>query len=403
MEDNKNYYMKEEIGDSGVASTRNPYYQNNSNSEFKALDSILSKGFKIRREQLKSIPDYLTDITGGTESKYDYEIPGIYGSIMSGEDINDLRRQQQTTLDRWTNALVNNITIAGTSILDTAGLLYGLIDGAVNWDADRIIAENPMLQATQDIRSDVAEAMPIYRGQKYEDKSLWGKMGTQIFWAELFQNLGYVEGAALTGGGVGTLMKSAPKWARYIIPNLIASSSEAAVEAQGRREEYIDANKQKATDAYLDAFSKAGSIEEIEMLQDTYGRALDSIEEDATKQANFTFLSNLALLSVANQINMGRLFSRGFGSGVKLKGAARRLDDGVYGMLPKGEVLTRKALTEIGEMSAEGLQEVGQEIIPKVTENYLDYNTFNESEFNLEKRELVTNLWESAGKAITDT
>lgn len=239
MEDNKNYYMKEEIGDSGVASTRNPYYQNNSNSEFKALDSILSKGFKIRREQLKSIPDYLTDITGGTESKYDYEIPGIYGSIMSGEDINDLRRQQQTTLDRWTNALVNNITIAGTSILDTAGLLYGLIDGAVNWDANRIVAENPMLQATQDIRSDVAEAMPIYRGQKYEGKSLWGKMGTQIFWAELFQNLGYVEGAALTGGGVGTLMKSAPKWARYIIPNLMASSSEAAVEAQGRREEYI--------------------------------------------------------------------------------------------------------------------------------------------------------------------
>ena len=85
--------QSEYYDDSGAASTRNPYYQNNSNSEFKALDSILSKGFKIRREQLKSIPDYLTDITGGTESKYDYEIPGIYGSIMSGEDINDLRRQ----------------------------------------------------------------------------------------------------------------------------------------------------------------------------------------------------------------------------------------------------------------------------------------------------------------------
>ena len=85
--------QSEYYDDSGAASTRNPYYQNNSNSEFKALDSILSKGFKIRREQLKSIPDYLTDITGGTESKYDYEIPGIYGSTMSGEDINDLRRQ----------------------------------------------------------------------------------------------------------------------------------------------------------------------------------------------------------------------------------------------------------------------------------------------------------------------
>lgn len=401
MENNKNYYMTVEIGDSGVADTRNPIYiqepsydERIRNFTNKNLARAISEG-KIAHDS--------SSFLGVGDSKYDSEIIGLQSSILSGEDINDLRRQQQTTLDRWTNALVNNITIAGTSILDTAGLLYGLIDGAVNWDANRIIAENPMLQATQDIRSNVAEAMPIYRGQKYEDKSLWGKMGTQIFWAELFQNLGYVEGAALTGGGVGTLMKSAPKWARYIIPNLIASSSEAAVEAQGRREEYIDANKQKATDAYLDAFSKAGSIEEIEMLQDTYGRALDSIEEDATKQANFTFLSNLALLSVANQINMGRLFSRGFGSGVKLKGAARRLDDGVYSMLPKGEVLTRKALTEIGEMSAEGLQEVGQEIIPKVTENYLDYNTFNESEFNLEKRELVTNLWESAGKAITET
>lgn len=403
--ENKNYYMEEQIGNSGVANTRNPYYQDQENIEdFKVRWKTRAENiFKIRVKEHEILPDYLTDITGGTESKYDYEIPGIYGSIMSGEDINDLRRQQQTTLDRWTNALVNNITIAGTSILDTAGLLYGLIDGAVNQDANRIIAENPMLQATQEIRSDVAEAMPIYRGQNYEDKSLWGKMGTQIFWAELFQNLGYVEGAALTGGGIGTIMKSAPKWARYIIPNLIASSSEAAVEAQGRREEYIDANKQKATDAYLDAFSKAGSMEEIEMLQDTYGRTLDSIEEDATKQANFTFLSNLALLSIANQINMGRLFSRGFGSGVKLKGAAKRLDDGMYGMLPKGEVFTRKALTEIGEMSAEGLQEVGQEIIPKVAENYLDYNTFNESEFNSEKRELVTNLWESAGKAITET
>lgn len=87
--------QSEYYDDSGAASTRNPYYQDQKNIEdFKVRWKNRAENiFKTRVKEHEILPDYLTDITGGPESKYDYEIPGIYGSIMSGEDINDLRRQ----------------------------------------------------------------------------------------------------------------------------------------------------------------------------------------------------------------------------------------------------------------------------------------------------------------------
>ena len=85
--------QSEYYDDSGAASTRNPYYIPESGNYLKGIDKILARGFKDKVEQAGLVPNFLSDITGGSVSKYDSEIPGIYGSIMSGEDINDLRKQ----------------------------------------------------------------------------------------------------------------------------------------------------------------------------------------------------------------------------------------------------------------------------------------------------------------------
>lgn len=55
------------------------------------------------------------------------------------------------------------------------------------------------------------------------------------------------------------------------------------------------------------------------------------------------------------------------------------------------------------DMFSEGMEEVSQSAISSTPSNYLDYNTFNESRFNPEKRELVSNLWSAFGQTYAET
>ena len=64
--------------------------------------------------------------------------------------------------------------------------------------------------------------------------------------------------------------------------------------------------------------------------------------------------------------------------------------------------MTKAVTKRLGEATTEGLEEVSQGIISSTPNNYTDYNTFNESMFNPEKRETVSNLWTALGNSFSE-
>lgn len=382
--ENSNYYMDEKIGSTGVAPTRNPIYMTEEYNPFE------TSGRK------RNVGDIVTPT-----SKYD-ETLGNLDSVIYGETtVDDLRARQQSLGAKLGNALVNNAVIAGTTAVSgTLGFVEGLFSAAGEGDISKLW-DNSINNWAADAQRATSEAFPIYRGQEYADKSNFEKLFTGIFWADFIQNLGFTEGMLLSGAGMAKLFSSAPTIVRGLVPSLSASIGEASTEAINSKRDEIDYKTRVANDDYNQKVLAAKSPFAISLLDTEYRDTLNDIEHDANVAGNFVFGSNVALLTMSNALQFGRLFSRGYGTAKKVKGALKRKGK-TYALPSMTTAMLRTGAKRLGEGLTEAGEEVAQGVISSTPSNYADYNTFNESMFNPEKRELVSSIWQAMGTSFSE-
>lgn len=380
---NKNYYINEKIGVSGIADTRNPIYVSQDYEPFKISPRKINVGDIV-------VP----------KSRYDETLGNLDEVIYGDVTVDDLRARQQSGLSMFGNALANNIVIAGTTAVSgTLGLANGIFS-ALNEGKIERLWDNRVNNWATNIQERTREALPIYRGQEYSDKNLIQKMGTGIFWADLVQNLGFAEGMLIQGAGMAKLLSSAPSIVRGVVPSLTASIGEASIEAINTRNDE-ELNKVRiANDEYNKIAQTLQSPFALGVLDSEYNKTLNAIESDANAAGNFVFGSNVALLTMSNAIQFGNLFSRGFGTAKRLKGALKRTGN-VYSTDGVGLTIAKEGTKKVADALSEGIEEVSQGVISSVPSNFSDYNTFNESMFNPEKRELVGNIWQALGESYS--
>ena len=385
MGNSKNYYMEEKIGNDGIAKTRNPIYQSKDYQPFQISPRNINIG------------EHFT-----SDSKYDETLGDVTGAIEEGLTVDDLRARQQSGWEMAGNAIVNNLAIAGTTAVGgIIGLVEGLFESAYEGNINKIW-DNSVNNKMVEWQDAVREALPVYRGVEYQNKSLLGKMGTGIFWADLFQNLGYTEGMLIPGMGVAGLLSRAPGIVARTIPSLVSAIGEASNEAIRGKNDEINNKTKIANKEYNEIAANAKSPFALGVLDSKYQQTLRDIESDANKAGNFIFGSNVALLTLSNTIQFGNLFSRGFGTSKRLKGALKRAGN-TYSADNMALSMATTGGKKVLDAFSEGMEEVSQSAISNTPMNYTNYNTFNESMFNPDKRELVSNLWTAFGKSYSDT
>ena len=384
----KNYYMEQGIGDSGVGSTRNPIYLN----ELETADINPFESYTPRRV---NVGDVVTNESG--QDSY----LGSLDEVYSGETtVEDLRANQQSNWQRMGNALANNIVIAGTTAVSgTLGLANGIVSAIYNGNVDKMW-NNAVNNWAVNVQEATREALPIHRGREYEEKNIFQKMGSGIFWADLVQNLGFAEGMMITGGGMSKLLSAAPAMLRGTISTLYSAMGEAAIEATHSKNDEEQSKLAIANQRYNE-LAEGRSNFELGILYKDFQDTKQQIEEDAVNAGNFVYGSNIALLTISNGIQFGKLFSRGFGTTQRLSGALKRKGK-EYMADNMGLSIAGTIGKKVLDATSEGIEEVSQGIITKTPSNYDDYNTFNESMFNPEKRELVSSVWQALGQGFSE-
>lgn len=400
MEDNGNYYLKSIIGRSGVAPTQGiPPISQQNNSSF--IEDTPFKGYRSTGP-----------LTGGFfegSSKYDENIGSVERMISEDLTSDETRGELQTTINRLGNALLNNIVIAGTTAVSgTLGVTVGLFDALSNGEFNKLY-DNAVNREMLKWQEGVAKIAPNYYTKDYEDSSIWNKLGTSIFWADLVKNLGYAEGMMIPGAGVSKLLNGIPRAAQIIGSSMYSSLSEASIEALGAKQDKMAVENQIAYDSYQKAITNG---ENVNLAKEKYLNAINTIEENANSAGNFVFGYNTALLTLTNSLEWGKLFSRGNTfSRRKMLEQARKEGIGIVTEnvnLPKLATdsklwhTTKNVATRLGKASLEGIEEAMQSIGVSAADLNPNYNDFNEHVYNTDHRELASNMIQSIGMAFSE-
>ena len=393
---NGNYYLNQGIGTSGIAEVQNPIYAKKEYNPFKGIRAIS-----------RNVGQYFT-----SDSQYDKGLGDIEAAISEGLTVEDLRAENQSAAEMWGNALVNNLVIAGTTAISgTIGLVDGIIEAVGTGETNRLwnnTIDNWAVQQQEATRA----AFPIYKGNEYEAKNTWEKLGTGIFWAEAFQNLGFTEGMLIPGIGVSKLISSAPKLARQIIPSFVSSIGEGSIEAINTKNDEVNSKIAMANARYNELANNITDPYQLDILNQDYLETVQAIEEDAKDAGNLVLATNIALLTATNTLEFGKMFSRGFGTSKRIandmtRKGIKRTSEGLYEGLSMPMEITKAVGKKVLDATAEAGEEVSQEIIGRVPSNLEGYNRFNESQFNPEKRQLATDLMQgfimSASEAMKDS
>lgn len=390
----KNYYLNENIGTSGISEVRNPALIRNDYNPFESSWNPTNI----------NVGQYFT-----SDSRFDEGLGDINAAIQEGRTVEGLRADSQSGWGMAGNALVNHLTIAGTTAISgTLGTVWGLLQAAVEQDASKIW-DNAINNWSVNVQEDARESFAVHRNDDYNNKSLWEKLGTGVFWADAFINMGFTTGMMIPGMATGALLSKAPALAAKVLPSFIASIGEGSIEAVQSKNDEIKNKTYLAQQEYQRLLQEAKLPEDIDRLNQSYESTLQNIENDAIKAGNFVLGSNIALLTASNAIQWGNIFSRGFGTAKQMQNAAIRTSKGLLrdaeGNFVK-ESLGKETAKAVGRTFLRGVSEAGEEtgqaIIQKTPSQLETYNTFNNSEFNPEKRELVTNWMEGYIKATAE-
>lgn len=417
MEENQNYYMEQDIDNTGVSKVQNP-------SRPPVFESAEYDPFKVPIRRGEYVGEYFNN-----DSRYDSTLGNIQRAVeVDGLSVDDLRYDQQSNVSRIANSLVNNLAIAGTTAVQgTLGTVYGLLAAAAQGEWSKIW-DNDINNAMADVQKAADEWAPVYRGELYQNKSMWQKLGSGVFWSDFIKNLGYTEGMLIPGTAMGKVLSKAPQVVRMLIPSLVGSFGEAAAEAVNNKNEQLDyAYKVGAQEYQKKAEQLKDNPEALAQLNEQFKQDMANVEVDAVKAGNAVQLGNVALLTASNIIQWGKLFSKGFGTqrkafGQKVKGLKKRYGisedntvvdkSGRAVKQPVKEFITNRSAKRVvagavgrkfKDALTEGLEEVSQGIIAGATTHMESYNRFNASQFNPEAVAQTQNIWSALGMRLAES
>ena len=392
MANNRDYYMTEKIDDSGVAPTR-----------------VYPSSAFSRQYEMPDIAPFVGNYLQGTSNKrYDSRLPSVEHLQEMSYTADEARAELQSTFNRLGNALVNNAVIAGTTAISgTIGLLYGAVDALANQELSRLY-DNPVNREMLEWQEAAAQAAPNYYKKGYEESSIWKKLGTSVFWADLIKNLGYTEGMMIPAMLTGGALAGTPAIVQKIGASLAGAVSEASIEALQAKRDKVSAEDRILVDEVNKLYAHAKTPEERQYIIEQYQQAISQIEDDANQAGNSVLGYNMALLTATNALEWGKLFTRGNkASRAALKAKERSAgirpsESGLSLNIEKPWVATAKNLGRRGYQAfAEGSEEVLQDVAVRAVDLNPEYNSFNESIFNPEKRELADNSLQALGMAFS--
>ena len=348
-----------------------------------------------------------TFVEGLTDrSKYDYDINWNDNPFKSN-DVGDLRAEAQGNWGRLKDAAINNITIAGTTALSSSiGLAGGVVSALVHGDASKIW-DNDFNNALNDIQKGVLNNNQIYKGQTYQNKSFLGKATDPIFWAELFQNAGYMEGMLIPGTALGAAAKATQIASKFpnltkVVTNAIAAGGEASMEAINQRDESYNNLFNQATDIYKNKLTLANNDTEKQEAYNNYLQDLKMIDDDVRAQGNRTFAGNMAILTTTGFLEFGDFVSRGYSESHKLLKAIERNAAGQAMAKGIGYDIARGTGAFVKNFAVEGGEEYTQRGAASGAANTRKANSFLEKyqdEYNIE---LADNYIQAMASAWAD-
>lgn len=394
----RDYYMNQRVEDSGVAEIE----------RFNTLSDLYRNydpTFLLEEGRIKSNSgNYL-----GTPSKrFDKRLPSVDYLSSQGFTADQARAEEQSAFNRIGNALVNNAVIAGTTAISgTIGLLYGAVDALANQELNRLY-DNPVNRQMLEWQEAASKAAPNYYKKGYEESSIWKKLGTSMFWADLIKNLGYTEGMMIPAMLTGGVLAGTPAAVQMMGSSLAGAVSEASIEALQAKQDKLYSEDSKIASEYNQALRSARTPKERVFIEQEYQKYVAQIEDDANQAGNSVLGYNMALLTATNALEWGKLFTRGNKASraalkAKERSAGIRLsENGLSLNIEKPWVATAKNLGRRGYQAfTEGSEEVLQDVAVRAADLNPEYNSFNESIFNPEKRELADNSLQALGMAFS--
>ena len=397
MED-RNYYINQGIDNSGVSKVE----------KFnKISDYIRQQDPTFLMEESRLRPNSGTYF-GASSSKFDNNLPSVDQLMAEDLTADQARGIEQPVFNRIGNALVNNAVIAGTTAISgSLGVIWGAIDALANQELNKLY-DNPVNRKMLELQEATAKAAPNYYTKEYEESSIWKKLGTSIFWADLIKNLGFTEGMLVPGMGVSAALSKAPMAMQLIGSSVAGALSEASIEAIQAKQDKLNSENIQIANEYNKAILAAKSPEEKRLIDQEYNKTLQGIEDDANKVGNYVLGYNMALLTATNSLEWGKLFTRGNKASRAAILAKERSQgikaakDGLSLNIEQPWLNTAKNLGSRGYQAlTEGMEELLQDVAVKSADLNPNYNSFNESVFNPEKRELANSSLQSLGMAFS--
>ena len=218
---------------------------------------------------------------GASSSKWDKNLPSVDQLMAEDLTADQARGEEQTVFNRISNALINNAVIAGTTAISgSLGVIWGALDALSNQELDKLY-DNAVNRKMLEWQESVAQAAPNYYTKDYSESSIWKKLGTSVFWADLIKNLGFTEGMLLPGMGVSSALSKAPLAAQLIGSSVAGALSEASIEALQAKQDKLNLENTQIADEYNKAILAAKSPEERTLIDQEYEKTLLGMEEDA--------------------------------------------------------------------------------------------------------------------------
>ena len=126
-----------------------------------------------------------------------------YLTALPGTDTEEMAAQQQSSANKWVNAIGKMAGVAtGAFVSGTAGLVYGIGKAATDGKFSSLY-NNDVTQSMDEMSKYLEDALPNYYTAKEKDADWWSpdNLFTANFWADkVLKNLGYSAGAL--GGGL---------------------------------------------------------------------------------------------------------------------------------------------------------------------------------------------------------
>lgn len=397
MED-RNYYINQGIDSSGVSEVE----------KFNKISDYIRQQdptFLMKESRLR--PNSGTYF-GASSSKWDKNLPSVDQLMAEDLTADQARGEEQTVFNRISNALINNAVIAGTTAISgSLGVIWGALDALSNQELNKLY-DNAVNRKMLEWQESAAQAAPNYYTKGYSESSIWKKLGTSVFWADLIKNLGFTEGMLIPGMGVSSALSKAPLAAQLIGSSVAGALSEASIEALQAKQDKLNLENTQIADEYNKAILAAKSPEERALIDQEYKKTLLGTEEDANKAGNYVLGYNMALLTLTNSLEWGKLFTRGnkaSRAALLAKERSKGIKVGKDGLSLNIEQPWLNTVKNVGERGfqafTEGTEEVLQDVAVKSADLNPNYNSFNESVFNPEKRELANGALQSLGMAFS--